>query len=391
MYDYTYRLGFIFLLVVLPMSWFFLGAASDQESDDPVQETLKVLLNGRSCYPSTQRQYDAALKRAKSDFDLRDTLVEILRKRLKKILGTSARWSSESGQEVDLLRKLDGNVALPLIKEWWDRPDRNSVHESTEELQLQMLNALSEWLPVEEQVPFLIDIHIDIHERPRLRLEAILLLCKNGSEEAVKHVIATFQYNQELYHNPISPDQAWSPENEPWDIDGDGLSDYFEPGLLLDPTNPDTDGDLIIDGFDLNPLLNTKETPTPEQIMARYLVYLHVTYNVYYHGPFDRKIIILPTTVNDEKTPSLLGGIEFTGVPAKFLHLTDKQYMEHHSLIGWGAHLLSLKFVKDLGPDRKEYSLDDFYGNTGGEVYRIVVKRCKEVWLPVEWVITDMS
>lgn len=391
MYDYRSYLGFIFLLAVLLVSWLFLGPASGQESDDLVQETLKILLKGGSWHTPTQRQYDAALKRARSDMDLRSALVEILEKRLKTSYESSDQWRSNSGQEVDVLRKLDGKVALPLIKAWWDRPDRNSVHEHTEKLQLQMLNALNEWLPVEEKVPFLIDVQLDIPERPRLRLEAIILLCKNGSEEAVNHVIETFQYNKEQYHHPISPAETSPSDEEPWDRDGDGLSDYFEPGLLLDPTNPDTDGDLIVDGFDLNPLLKTKNTLTPEQIMARYLVYLHATYNVRYHGPFDRKIFILPTTVYGEKTPSLLGNIEFTGVPARFLHLTDEQNMEHHSLIGWGAHELRLKFVKDLGPDRKEYSLEDIYGNVGGTVYRIVVKRCKELWLPVEWVITEMS
>jgi hypothetical protein len=376
----------LFLFITGP----FICKAASQESEGLVQETLKILLEGRGRYPPNQRRYDAALKRARSDTNLRAVLVDVLVKRLE------TRFESRFQKldlEVDVLRKLDAEVALPLVKAWWDRPARISVHRLSEELQLHMMNAISEWLPAEEQVPFLKDAQADTLERPRLRLEAILLLCRNGSEEAINPVIADFVFDQREYD--------WSSMGrvedaqlivEPWDHDGDHMSDYIERGLLLDPTNPDTDGDSIIDKWDHNPLLRSKGTLTPEQVTARYLIYLHATYNVEHAGPFSFRTFILPETVysGDKLVPNLLRSIEFVGVPAKFLHYTDKQNKAHHDLIGYGAHVLTLHLVKDLGPDRKEYALDDFFGDAGGVMYRIVVKRFDELWLPVEWKITEL-
>lgn len=44
------------------------------------------------------------------------------------------------------------------------------------------------------------------------------------------------------------------------DSDNDGLTDVIEERMLLDPSNPDTDGDGIIDSKDKNPRFKTKKT-----------------------------------------------------------------------------------------------------------------------------------
>ena len=57
---------------------------------------------------------------------------------------------------------------------------------------------------------------------------------------------------------PAAPDTASAPETtdravaSATDQDADNAADELEPGLGLDPTNPDTDGDHVADGDELN-------------------------------------------------------------------------------------------------------------------------------------------
>ena len=57
------------------------------------------------------------------------------------------------------------------------------------------------------------------------------------------------------------------------DSDGDGLTDLLEEVLLLDPHNPDTDGDGIPDGIDPMPQVSDKGTTSPLSVVATHVAF----------------------------------------------------------------------------------------------------------------------
>ena len=67
------------------------------------------------------------------------------------------------------------------------------------------------------------------------------------------------------------------------DSDNDGLTDVLEGRMLLNPNNPDTDGDGIIDSKDKNPRFKTKKT-------AKSILYEVLMGNYKFESPYLYKI-----------------------------------------------------------------------------------------------------
>lgn len=147
------------------------------------------------------------------------------------------------------------------------------------------------------------------------------------------------------------------------DSDGDGLTDLAEDRLMLDPHNPDTDGDGIPDGEDTLPNL-ADQPPTPRQeAFAAALAFAFGTRQddpqrptpAFEHVLFlhadpadvgglakDRRVIILPTSLSFDKLTARPGFAHFSAGSLSLKMLDD-----NHAEAGFGSGMGGGKLALD--------------------------------------------
>jgi len=361
---------FLNIILILLLTCIFTTQGFSQEAE----EMVKILLKGKKESSASESLYDLAYEKVRSETKLEDAVKKILIKRLDGIFKNRFLDVTE---ELHLLRAFGAKEALPMVKGWWDRPARISVHRLSEDLHLQMLNAISEWLPEKQSIEFLKEVLSDTIERPRVRLEAILLLFRHGGPDVIDHVINLYFWDKQKYDNDHVNIEGMGLRHQ--DQDYDGMEDYIEANLLLDPNDPDSDGDSILDGQDHNPLCLFEGNLTSEQIMAQYIVYLFTTYE-HVLRILNCKTLIIPEQDFSNGKKNLLWGLEYGGVDALFLHYTEEQLKKYWDLFEYGPTILTLSFIKDQEPKQREYELETVH-----EKIRIVVKDFSGIWLPIQW------
>ncbi len=276
------------------------------------------------------------------------------------------------------LRELNAIEALPHLRKRWEKIAKKTYYLEKGDPRIQLLRTISEFLPEKESIQFLIDTEQDNQEAPTVRFRATVLLCASGNRRAIQHVLSVYEESKRKY-----PTTTWMPlkdQNErparkqEWDQDADMMNDFFEHGLLLDPTKADTDGDGILDGNDRNPLTVSNDGMSEDKKRAQFIFFVYSQYLKSYatsrpeiipyrprggpDGPFPFDLWIVSTVDNyDGKgIPSIFRGLEFSGVNGIVIALNSEQGNRFRNLHGWwSARTLSIHRGKDRSDGRIVY------------------------------------
>jgi hypothetical protein len=304
--------------------------------------------------------------------------------------------------ETRLLREFGGTRAIQVpLERWKSTPRQPDLPEDRAEL----LRTLADLLAPDERRRFLIGVIDDEHQGREIRLQAIVTLCRTKDPEGIRHVLDIFEEDKREHGSRIEyppANDAQHPTTLPWDQDADGMADYTEKGLLLDPANPDTDGDGIPDGSDRCPLSAAKGNPSENQRIAQYLFYLHAKYlmirAVHSFDPLPGVCIIDTTNkgFDSSNTPSLLANVEPVGVNRIVLVLNAGQHKRYIDLHGPNCTpAITIRCaVADPATNEKMFDILEgtatgpvedgrLYGN--GHLWHVRVKKIGNVWLPIEW------
>ncbi len=357
-----------------------------------VNTTYALFFRNRVHSRETDEKQQAFLDEIRRDPERRARFIRLLAAQVR--LG---HWASSA---VRSLVDLDARDCLPLLQERFDSMERQEPtrYFGYAGLRLQLLEAIAKFIPEKDRIQFLIDVESDEAESLWVRFRATILLCASGDKRAVQHVLAGYEKAKQKYGRTrrmtIETQREYQSskhrKEEVWDGDADMIADYTERGLLLDPTNDDTDGDGIMDGNDRNPLCPSRQSSTETEGIAQFLLYLHTKYRRPPRGPFSFKVWIVGTTDNyDGKgTPSIFHGVEFTGVEDVVLHMSGEQIKKYRSLHGYGTPIINMHEVKGAGNSEKELRFSEYVAPLGATGWNIRVRRVDGVWLPVEWTAT---
>lgn len=355
------------------------------------------------CLANERSQVQGILERAQGDPAFRSEVVQRLLWRFSS--GERSIGGIDEDQDLCALRDLDAKEALPQLLQCWERTVRETRDIEKTGAGIMLLETIAHLLPEKERIEFLIRTEEDL---PIARFRTTILLCATGNEKAIQHVLSTYEQAKRMYGRTtrITVAKQTRARPEPYDQDADGMTDYVERGLLLDPTNPDTNGDGIFDGNDRNPLCAGREKLSETQETAAFLFYLHASRGRDCTAPFNFRCWIVPRADDSDnrRNPSVLGDVELTGFDGIVLHMDDAQQKRYLDLHGYGMPIVRISEVREtgetqaaieciLGPRKPGDECREFqYVAPLAAQWAIVrVKRFGAVWLPIQWGITAIS
>jgi hypothetical protein len=380
------------------------GWVASAESSAGVEESLEILR--RQWRNENNPQAVEVLRRAKADPEFRIELIDALMQRLEHI-----ELNKRSGKECWALRMLKASEALEQLRQRWNKMEKKTYGLEFADSRSQLLRTIAALLPEEQSVQFLIETERDEAEPPKIRARATILLCASGDEKAIEHVLSVYEQAKRKYPTttrvpredqpkpPTGQKKAKraalrrAPEERTWDKDNDMMSDYIEQGLLLDPSNRDTDGDGLLDGNDRNPFSKPGGAGVPDanvaenRQIANFLFYFYARRDGS-DSPFAFNLWILHKTDNYDRrkvVPSFFNGMELTGINGIALHMDKDQINEYRSIHGWGTKEINIHEMKESYNGEREFRLSISQGRADHRSYRIQVKRFNGVWLPVYW------
>lgn len=132
---------------------------------------------------SEKRQ--ALLQEIRRDAARKAAFAKILAARLR--LGKG--HDPERAKALRMLVELDAREYLPMLREQFNELEKKTVYLESHDLRMQLLITLARWLPDEEAVPFLIGVDSDSGEAPQVRFRALVLLCEQGDERSLSHIV----------------------------------------------------------------------------------------------------------------------------------------------------------------------------------------------------------
>jgi hypothetical protein len=151
------------------------------------------------------------------------------------------------------------------------------------------------------------------------------------------------------------------------DSDGDGWTDFEEQRLRLDPLNPDTDGDGVVDGDDVTPHhASPQGPPAAEERILQRAVFSSIGLSGARHALF----------VRDEAQR-----IDVWGYRGPILYGIDRGY--------WGGLGYGSIFVKwaitEMDAERAVVEISDYEGPLAAGTQKIELRRIRGDWYVVAW------
>jgi hypothetical protein len=169
------------------------------------------------------------------------------------------------------------------------------------------------------------------------------------------------------------------------DGDSDGLSDVTEYRFMTDATNPDTDGDGLKDGEDINPLASSKAKFTPEQEIWKtgYLQYR------------DKLQYVLPDEILLAVFDKEWEFFELPDREEPVLAMTNEQVDDFRKDFGFGTRCVYFKKVTHLGTvdgkRRVSFELQEFYMSLQAVGYKLTLEEEDGKWKLVDSAIEWQS
>lgn len=167
------------------------------------------------------------------------------------------------------------------------------------------------------------------------------------------------------------------------DTDRDGLHDVEEAMLLLDKNNPDTDGDGIPDGKDLNPLRKPAKQPT-ETMKIRQAVIEHYMQNGIRFGMGGVLIIVSEGA----------GTQSYNNLDCTVLSLNPRDYEAYETRVSGRGNYFRI-FISDpeISDDQKDAVVNVSYFHSGlaSARYRVILKKENGQWKVIEFRMTMIS
>lgn len=310
-----------------------------------------------------------------------------LRKDLRDYVLTSLEsdnWLSHHITEWDwehertVLRRLKlQQEALPIIKKWWTRTERNSLDKT------QLMLTIAECLPEKQINTFYLQTFNDSTQTDDVRFCAMIHLFARNNQEAINEILKEYQWYQKIYPKTMYvslPISSLAHKKQPWDSDGDGLTDYDEQGMLLDLLNEDSDGDGIWDGEDRNPLCRSNSVLTESQKIAHFLFFLYM-HPFFHQSPSHFRVIVRTQATREDH--SLFAGLELTGANVTVLHFNEQQFKAYQLLHSpWFTPCFAIEEQASGSEDVKRFTI---YTSEVSNTYQVKVKLINDTWMPVEW------
>jgi hypothetical protein len=289
---------------------------------------------------------------------------------------------------------LNTTEMLPQFLSKWERTPKLVRGGDRVEPRIQLLIGISKFLPESEGIEFLIKTESDSNEPSVARFRAAILLCATGNKKAIEYVLADYEKAKKQYPATMAGNNV-SLNKTPTDSDGDLISDADEIVLFLDPNNPDTDGDGLIDGNDRNPLCKLQEGKLSEdQEIAQFILYLFGKYYclsnsnpTVFFSPFKCKLLIVENTDNYDGTarPGLFANLPFIGIDGVILHLNREQILKLRTV---RRELDEVRLHKY--PDEQK-GIKKFFLSEFNRFFLMTFKNYNGTWLPIEWELTGSS
>ena len=372
-----------------------LAGASGLCAEVPLDEAVRVLCQSQS-YGPDQTIKDQVLADARANAAYRQSLIESLTNRL-----AAYREDYQGAGEVRALAELDAKETLPQLRQRWQQMPKRTYYTERIDPRLQLLLAITKFLPESESLRFLMETEKDANEASKVRFRAMVSLCASGKEEAIKPVLAACEQAKKQYGRTTRmsvENQNRNPvRKENWDQDADMMTDSMEAGLLLDPNNKDTDGDGLLDGNDRNPLCAGTDKPSEDQQIAQNLLLLYMLYSpergpARTSNPSQPNVLIANLVVDrGEMSPNPLAGMELLGVDAIVLHLDREGMAKYRDLHGYGTPSFSIHQMAGSSASERRFRFSRYLGPTGASMYEVTLKRFNGVWLPVVWELRGMA
>lgn len=347
-----------------------------RDAQDVEQMTIDEISNyfrrWQDRYPLTLQ----ILSKAEEDPEFRKELIEALIKRF-----TDETNNVRSAYLTRAFKALNAREALPQLRKKWNEIEKKIYAMEGSELRIQLLITIAQFMSEDESIEFLIKTESDETEDPITRFRATILLCATGNKKAIEHVLAVYEKAKKEFPAAMFGDNPLLRKITS-DTDGDWISDYIETGLLLDPNNPDTDGDGLIDGNDRNPFCKLQEAKLSEdQEIAQFILYLHAKYYRMLWSPFRFKLLIVEITddLNGMARPGLFSNLTCTGIDGVILHLSREQILKLRTI---HEPLVTIRLHKypDEQKDIKGFSLIEFNSH-----FNMTFKNYNGTWLPIDW------
>jgi hypothetical protein len=381
--------SFVTLCVVVLM------ATSCGGAEIPLDQAVRILTQ------SSQNEVDQPIKqqvldKARSDPVYRQSLVKSLADRLVEY-----KEDYKGGGEVRALAELDAKETLPQLRQRWQHLPKRTYYTERIDPRLQLLLAITKFLPESESLRFLMDTERDANEASTVRFRAMVSLCASGKGEGIQRVLSVCEQAKKQYGRTTRmsvENQNRNPvRKEDWDRDADMMTDSMEAGLLLDPNNKDTDGDGLLDGNDRNPLCAGTDKPSEDQQIAQTLLLLYMLYSPEgdpprTSNPSQPNVLIANLVVDrGETSPNPLAGMELLGVDAIVLHLDREGMARYRDLHGYGTPTFSIHQMAGSSASERRFRFSRYMGPTGASMYEVTLKRFNGVWLPVVWELRGMA
>ena len=315
--------------------------------------------------------------KAENDSEFNKSLVESLRKRY--IAETS---TTKITNLIRTFVSINASEMLPHLFKKWDSTKNITFPPEREQIRNELLIAIAKFMPESESVGFLILTESDTTETPMIRLRATILLCATGNKKAIEHVLSVYEKAKKEFPDAMhdkNPALAITSD----DSDGDLMPDYIEKGLLLDPNNPDTDGDGLIDGNDRNPLCKTFEGKlSDDQQIAQMMFYLYAKYCSTARSPYKFKLFVVRNIDNYNSTPvrSYFENLTLIGIDGVVIHLKSQDFFEFNDMHGRTVLINNLHKFREEQKDIKKFSLRE----KGLNSYEMTFKNFDGTWLPIE-------
>lgn len=399
--------GFIALLIC-PI----FGPAMVCLADVSIVQSVEILRRSRG---KKTAAVEEVLAKAAAKPDYRTELI----RQLSVSLG-AYQEDYRGAREIQALRLLGAVEELPALQARWRKTAKKVHYLERGDPRIQLLHAISEFLPEARRIQFLIEAQKDPHEAPKVRFRATILLCAGGSDRGIEHVVSAYEQAQKTWAKTVrmsAKDQARylreqgtreDNEKNAWDKDMDFMTDYAERGMLLDASSRDTDGDGLLDGNDRNPLCAPKDKNSDQADIASCLFWLHTTYGKSRQGPFPFPVWIARTTDHYETpaNPSIFDGLELTGIEGIVLHMSPEQIERYRALHGYSTPMIGIHELNDsqkqinlsllgeeAGSDEsmRWFSFSEYIAPEGAAWWLVGVKKINGVWLPVFWKMTMIS
>jgi hypothetical protein len=332
---------------------------------------------------NTQPEILQIFSRAEKEPEFRKDLLETM-----KIRYQSETIRIRCSNLTRSFRHLNATEMLPQLMKKWNEIEKKTEALEFGDLRIQLVITIAKFLPEAESVEFLIKTESDTAEAPIVRFRATVLLCASGNKKAIEHVLSVYEKAKKEFPATRMGNNPPLTRTES-DTDGDWMSNYIENGLLLDPNNPDTDGDGLIDGNDRNPLCKPLEGKLSEdQAIAQFILYLHSRYYSVPLSPFKFKLLAVENTDNYDGTarPGLFANLPFTGIDGVILHLSREQILKLRTIHGREIDEIRLHKYPEEQKDIKKFHLSEI-----GRWFEMTFKNYNGIWLPTSWELTGMS